>query len=625
MTAARGEEQGTERRLGAAALREPVFRVVDGNRSARALLGWSWGILARFAARPRFTGWLVLLALLLASSSLFLGFYLDDWIGRYIYSDLPGADRLYRNYSGGYGLAIGDLAENRWQMEAGWAPWWHYEQLRLAMYRPIGIALHAIDFALWPDHPLPMRLQNMLWLAAMVAATTVMYRAVLGAAVGGAAALLFAIDHTHGYAIGHICNRHALIGVTFGALCLHAHFRFRSQGKLRDALLGPAFYLLGLLSSESTIAVCAYLFAFALCADGGGMRARLVSVLPYAFITAIWRSLYNAAGFGAVGSGVYIDIGREPLSFATNFLERGPLLWLGQFLTPPAEIYIELSKETSHLMLAWAFVVLGLSLAVFWPLLARDRMARFWILGLVGALVPAGATHPHNRQLVFASIGAMALIAQLWHFYVHEPPASTGARVVRTFGCALIGFHLVWSPFGLPMTSASIGVTAPVHRAAEAVGKDAGGRDLIFVTTPEYYTVRLAMFMKHLAGEHLPKRVRAISGEPAPIRVRRSGERTLEVTYEDGLLGSRMGDDLHRDRRLGMPASTTVDLSGFHVEVLRTTADGRPQLVRFTFDVPLEDPSLVFYRWDDDHFVHFLPPGLGQEVRLPGAKAPLSF
>ena len=34
--------------------------------------------------------------------------------------------------AGGYGLAIGDPAENHWQMEAGWAPWWHYETLRIA-------------------------------------------------------------------------------------------------------------------------------------------------------------------------------------------------------------------------------------------------------------------------------------------------------------------------------------------------------------------------------------------------------------------------------------------------------------------------------------------------------------
>ncbi|MET0340811.1 MAG: hypothetical protein ABW252_07400 [Polyangiales bacterium] len=576
-------------------------------------------------AHKRLSLWLVACAVVLSSSALPLDFYLDDWLGRFVYSDLEGAARLYRNYSGGYGLAIGDAAENRWQMEEGWAPWWHHEQLRIALYRPIGVVLHALDFRLWPDSPLAMRLQNLLWLGGAIIAATWMYRIALGAMLGGAAALLLAFDHTHGYAVGHICNRHAIVGALLGALSLGAYLQHRKQPTPLRAVLGPLLYALGLLSSESLVAITAYVVAHAVCVQRGCWVRRALSVAPYLVITVVWRWLYNAAGYGAANSGVYIDVGREPLHFARNFLERGPLLWLGQFLTPPSEVYVELGEHGARVMLGFAVLVVVLSVWAFAPLLRRDAIARFWFLGMLGALVPAAATHPHNRQLVFASFGAMALLAQLWRYYARtwSTPLPPPARVAKFVGLCLIAFHAVSSPLGLPLTTASVAVTKPVHAAAAGIDHRIAGRDVVFVTTPEYYAVRLMKFMRSVNGDPLPRRVRAISGEAFPITVTRVDARTLEVTYARGLLGEVMGDDLHRDRRFGMPVGTQVNLSGFAVEVLRTTEDGRPDHVRFRFDVPLEDESLVFFRWDETRFVPFVPPAVGAKVVLPGATAPL--
>ena len=80
-------------------------------------------LLLRVVAHPRLPLRLALIALLLSSSSLLMGFYLDDFVGRYIYSQLDGARKLYELYAGGYGLANGNPVDNHWQIEAGWAPW----------------------------------------------------------------------------------------------------------------------------------------------------------------------------------------------------------------------------------------------------------------------------------------------------------------------------------------------------------------------------------------------------------------------------------------------------------------------------------------------------------------------
>src|SRR5262245_44270099 len=96
--------------------------------------------LFRLLTRPRLALGLVIAAVGLSASSLFIGFYLDDFLGRYVYTDLEGADRLYRVLEGGYALAKGDPAETHWQIEEGWAPWWTYDRLLLRCLRPIGIA-----------------------------------------------------------------------------------------------------------------------------------------------------------------------------------------------------------------------------------------------------------------------------------------------------------------------------------------------------------------------------------------------------------------------------------------------------------------------------------------------------
>lgn len=595
---------------------------------------WTWERLTPWLTHRRLALHLALIAIVLSSSALWLGFYLDDYVGRYIYSDREGAARLFENYSGGYGLAIGDPAENHWQREAGWAPWWHYEQLRLALYRPIGVLSHTIDFRLWPDNATVMHAHNLLWLGLLVVAMTWMYRGVLGGLVGGAAALLFAFDHTHGFAVGHICNRHALLGPLFGALCIGAHVRARSdakrllgaqRGPARLLVLGPLFYVVGLLTSESAIAVAAYVIAYELFASEDTWKRRALSAAPYLLITMVWRALYNKAGYGAFGSGVYIDLGRQPVQYARAFLERAPVLWTGQFLTPPAELYGMLQDPVDTLLFLWALSVLVCSLWTLAPLLVRDRMARFWFVGMLGSLIPAAAVLPHDRQLVFVSIGAMALLAQIFQRYASDPSAFSGLtlRLGMYYGMLLLFAHLVASPLALPATTASIALTTPLHRALDTVRDDAAGRDLIFVTTPDYYTVRLVQLKLRIEGRPLPARIRALSGVPSgaplPIPVKRTGERTLVLHFEGGLF-SPPNSDLHRDRSL--PTPSDVRLSGLAVRVLTTTPEGWPIDVEYTFERPLEDPSLVFYQWKDAGFTRFAVPAIGEQVELPGAALP---
>ena len=136
-----------------------------------------------------------------------------------------------------------------------------------------------------------------------------------------------------------------------------------------------------------------------------------------------------------------------------------------------------------------------MALAVaLWPLLKRDRVARFWSAGMVLSVVPASTTHPNNRLLFFCSLGAMGVVAQLWELYAitWRDLAVTGIRWFSRLVAALLTFmHLVISPLALPVVRVqSALLTTPIKRAFADVGPDVKGRDAVFISAPDYYSVQ---------------------------------------------------------------------------------------------------------------------------------------
>jgi len=594
-------------------------------RHARSSVRWQ-----TLLSLPRLDGWLAACALILSSPALWIGFYLDDYVGRYIYSQLPGAAQLFELYSGGYGLADGDPAHNHWQIEQGWAPWWTYDQLRIRLFRPLGILSHRLDFTYWPDSPWLMHLHSLLWLALLVIACTHLYRTVhLDPTTAGLAAVLFTFDHTHGFVSGYICNRHALITALPSVLALTLHIRasrHRSRGML---LAAYACYACALLCGESAVACAGYLFAYAVCAEPGSPRGRALRFAPYLVITLLWRALYTWAGFGGVGSGLYIDPAADPLGYARTLLERTPVLILGQFLAPPAELYALWPSAYARAMW-WGACAFSLALlAGLTPLLGRDRTARFWALGAVISLIPAASAYPHNRQLLFTSFGAMGLLAQCWHLHavsLRGQRISGITHFSRELGGVLYVSHILLSPLVLPLTSCGIAVTAPLSHAAAEVRDlvDLADQDVVFVTSPDYFAVKLVQLFQRLDHAPLPRRIRALSFGPEHVRVRRSAPDTLELDYAEGILSTPFSE-LYRDRRLPMQRGEHIDLQGLSINVLDITNDARARRVRFHFDTPLEAARLRFLVWRHGHYEPWSPPAVGQHTDLPPARLELGF
>ncbi|MEY4575723.1 MAG: hypothetical protein RL701_426 [Pseudomonadota bacterium] len=607
----------------------PVYSATEAptDTSAAGSLSKFDQVLLRFLERPKLAWWLALFGVLLCSSCLFMGFYLDDHVGRYIYGDYPGSKHLFDLYAGGYGLTNGVPEDTHWQIEHGWAPWWTYDHLLIRLLRPFGQLTHRLDFALWPHSAALMHVHNLVWLGLLIIATTSMYRHALGTVVGGLAALLFAFDHTHGFVAGYICNRHSLITALLGILCLSEHLRARSRKSWPIQLGSYVLYAVAMASGESTIAIAGYLFAHALCVERGSLLRRGLTVAPYLVITVIWRALYTKAGLGAYGSGLYIDPGRDPVAYVSALLERAPILTLGQFLAPPAEFYSVWPAPWARVLLVFACAFTIALCLTLWPLLKRNRMAWFWLLGALVSIIPAASTYPHNRQLLFTSFGAMGLLAQLWELHVLQlrGVSPTGlVRVSREVGGMLFFAHMIVSPITLPLTTWGIAVTAPLARATESVADDVADHDAVFVTAPDYFAVKLVQLLRRIDGRPLPRRFRALSFGPEHVSAQRTAANTLELTYAEGILSSPFME-LYRDRRLPMQRGERIDLEGLTIEVIDLTADQRASKVRFSFDTNLEAEQFKFYYWTHGHFENFIVPAVGERRDLPPATLELGF
>jgi hypothetical protein len=578
---------------------------------------------------PRLGLWLAIVAVLLALPAFAAGFQLDDYVHRYMLSSRPGAAELLHAYESPFGIANGERAVNHWQIEQGYAPWWTYPDLLVSLWRPLSEATHRLDAALFPDSAALQHTHNLLWLFALVLATTALYRGVLGRnSISGMAAVMFALDHCHGFAAGWIANRNVLVASTFGVLALHAYVQARAARSPGKLALSCALLAAALLSGEGAVAIVAYMLGFALFVEPGALRGRLLAVLPHLLIVVAWRVVYTGIGRGARFSGLYLDPAREPLVFAGAVLERLPFLGLGQLLAPPAESAVFGPAWTHFPLYLFALLICAIAIFSLRFLLRVDGRARAFALGAAVALVLGCSTHPNNRLLFFVGIGVMPLLSELWHAALQNasylPGSGLPRRVVRGFAAVSVGFRLFVSPLLLPITAFSVALSAPIAVEVRRALAIADGRELVVLSAPEFFYVKLVPVFAAIDGRPLPEHLRALSFGAIPLQVTRRDARTLELRYHGGILASPLLE-LYRARSLPLPIGTRIELDGLRIEVTQLTADGRVSAARFVFAHPLEDPRYRWIRWQEDRYVPFAPPPQGATVALSPARIRLGL
>lgn len=587
------------------------------------------------------------LAMALTGPSLWQGWVADDLIQRkmLLTSSLPAVLKgLFVFVSPDRNLQLMGLST-----DLGTLPWWTLETLRISFFRPVSVLTHWLDYRLWPDSGVLMHAQNILWYGGVCALATLLYRRLMGLTwVAGLAAFLFTVDIVHLGSVGWLANRNGLLAIFFGLLAFLAHDRWRRDGRAADALFASLWLALALLSAEAGVAIGAYLLAYAFFLDHGTWRQRFGSLIPYAAVVGVWRFIYQYLGYGAWGSGFYVDPAREPRRFVAAVLERGPILLLGQWIGQVPIWYNLLSAPARWVV--WLIAVLFMVLVgiVLVPLVRRDRVARFWGLGMILAVVPAcSISLLSGRLLLFTGLGAMGLMAQFIGELVNQPGRLPAHRTWRSLawglGALLIGLHVVLAPILMPIMVNIPDTFQNVIDQVTDIGPlpEAGQQDVIIVNAPSPFHFIYLPSLRRVDNRPMPAHIRILAPGYTAVDVTRVDTHTVMVRPEHGyLVPAGMGvwenqgalpplhyvymyqllEKFFRSNSFPMPRGRQVELTGIRVEVIELTEDGRPLGAQIRFTRPLEDASLKWLQWNwrENGYVSFTPPAIGETVRLPG-------
>jgi len=559
---------------------------------------------------PRLATKLAALAAALTAPSIFAGLCTEDYVFRAIARTPLSLDQI--NIFGGPDVP----GAVRAGQEAGVLPWLAPETLRLSFWRPLSSLTHRFDYRVLGDAVPLMHLESIALYALLVfVATRLCARWLEPAWVAGLAALLFAIDDAHGHAVGWLANRNAILAGVFGFAALLFHDRWRRSGDRRGAVLAPLCLALAFVSGEIALGVLGYFLAHALTFEPRGRRA---SALAPAFgVTAAWAFAYRSLDHGTRSSGTYLDPLRAPGEYLRELPERLGTQLLGQLGFPPADAWTFFGDRAHWALALGGFVALaGVAVALGRDLTVRDSkgaVLRFAAMGMILSLLPACATFPSDRTLLFAGLGASILLA-----HALGRAANRESRAARVLGAVWVTLHLVVAPLLLPLRSLTM--TAyhnRVARAAEsayALVKSADER-LVVVNAPDYYFCSLLRILRvRAAGEDAPPMI-CLAGTLSDVDLARIDDNTLEVRSSVGFL-SEPFNRIYRSRRNPMHVGQRVFVGTAEAEVTAVNAGGEPLAASFRFIWPLDSEKLKLVSYRDGLYRPMAPPGPGQVLRV---------
>ena len=537
----------------------------------------------------------------------------------------------------------------------GTLPWWTPDNFRVGLWRPVTAFTHWLDYRLFPDSPVLMHAHNIAWFAAIVFLITNVYRKLMGVGwVAGLAALLFLLDGNTYFPVAFIANRGFMMSLFFGLLCLYEHHQWRSAKSRSGCRLSALFLALSLFADEGGASAFAFILAYALVLEPGSFRNRALTVLPSVLVIIVWRTIYEALGFGLRNVGLYIDPAHEPLQFAQEVIPRAMVLLGGQLTGVTPDFLFAVNPLLQPKVTAFFCVAVVAALVVFLPWVRRDKPAMFWFAVMMLAAIPAATVMPMSKNLGFVAVGAYGLIASFVVGLITRPspPSSpmgdSGAmnrlpewlvyRILAWIACVLL--ILIHVPGAIAGRVVVVKGTAYVLDGMNRLG-DVGdwpnieNENVIVVNPPCALALAYAPFYKAYHHQPLPRSMRTLVPGLTSFDVERTDDKTLviqsqapDIFFCDDV-GPIRGAYACRAFNLlvGKPRckkGDRYDLDGLTVEVLEVDASDLPSRVAFRFNTSLDSPDFHWLRFDlqaatsqpSQPYQPFKIPAIGQSVTL---------
>ena len=524
----------------------------------------------------------------------------------------------------------------------GTLPWWVSNNLKGSLWRPFTAFTHWLDYRLFPSLPALMHIHNIMWFAAVVFLTALVYRSLIGAGwVAGFAAVLFLLDKNTYFPVMFIANRGFIVSLFFGLLSLYTFHKWHSIKFLWAAILSQLFLAMSLLSNEAGVSAFAFLLAYVLVLEQSSRFSRILSLLPFVFTIVLWRVIYDILGYGVSEMGGYIDPGREPLRFLNQLSERALILLGSQISGLSPDTLFPLNNSLRTAVLIFYFVFSAAALTIFLPLLKKDKTALFWFAAFVLAVVPASTVTPTGKNLGFAAVGAFGLIAIfIAGLFSKESwvPKSLFYRIPAWTMCVILIFAHIPSAIAgrimalkiSPFTSNTL-----AHITDIPPSPNISNQNVIVINAPCQLMLSYAPFCSAYYGQPIPKTFRTLALGCTGLEVTRTDEGTLVVKCtSSNIFESSQDSPLHIVNLFGVLNSLFIGdqiyekgdkqiFKNLTVEILAVDTHNLPGEIAFRFGTSLDDPLFYWlqFNWSAFSYKQFQLPQIGETISIPGPPA----
>jgi hypothetical protein len=405
----------------------------------------------------------------------------------------------------------------------------------------------------------------------------------------------------------------------------------------------------------------AYVLAYELFDHGAGAgrdlrrdawSARLAAVLPAALLGLFFIALRAKLGYGATGSGAYVDPADETRLFIDALLGRVPVFVADMLFNVPSSwwdhgtpwrdriLTLDLISPSVWMRIPyWPFfhALLGgaacalVALVCFvlvrkLPLPERKRMT-FLIAGALLSLVPVVGSFPSTRLTMAAFIGfaplfALVLVALVTRAYRMCTRSAVQFTLAYAGACAVVWFQLI-----APLTE-DIGpmvdgqrTTVPWVARAPLDLEHVREQRVYLLASAEFTTTFYFAYTWSAQRKPLPQAVVPLIAAPYAFDVQRTGPSTISIqTLGGGLLTSGQ-ETMFRSARVAARVGDIFRAPGARVRVLNAYR-GQAQAIEVTFDRSLDDPSQVLLVAKREGFERWSPPPIGATSRVTRAAGP---
>ncbi|MBI5611414.1 MAG: hypothetical protein HY902_21255 [Deltaproteobacteria bacterium] len=570
------------------------------------------GRLLTLATSPRTALWS---ALLLALPTLATGWLVDDY--------MHAAAALGRLPGHPGGVELFDFADGhpvRWQFMVGHGlPWWTAPDLSLRFWRPLSSALLWLGYRATFDQPWLLHAVGVALYVATVAAAARLLARALGPRLGALAALIYAVDDGHAMSVTWVANHNALVSSAFALWGVEFWLLWREQRWRPGAPLAVLAWLFGLAGGETALGALALPLAYEFLGGAqpasSSRRERAVRVAALAAPIAVWLLLYKLGGYGARGSGAYLDPLGETRAFVAQSLVRLPALLGGGLVRLPVEIAVAVPSAVVPLALLGAAVASGFAwlLRAAWLRVCSDErrhLAWLW-LGSLAALVPACATFAAGRLLLVPSLGMAAAVAlaaaEAWPRLAETVQRAHGPSEVaglRWLALTALGIHLLVSPLAFAVTANGLSVLGRrFDRAVAAPAMAAAGGKVAIVPLSPDLLVAWMPVSRLARGQPAPALWLPLCMAYTDVRVRAVDSDTLRLETLQAPMLATEAERLVRAASRPLQEGQVIDLGGAQVTVATLDRAGQPTAIELHLPRPLADPEHVWLQVDGDQIV----------------------